>query len=668
MKNKNVLSILLTLAMLLSLTLCAGASAFAAESDVKPMQQLKLIESKIDSLRQDDSQRTWYYTVTDLDHDGCLEFVAASLHPADRSTNLKVWSVSRDGTTLNEYRLNKDEEESFPDIMTDMADTYHVRDNDTWYYMVNDNVVLSDSEVYTVKTAVNLKDGSVGYNSYAVEHTVLTNGVRNVSHMDTSGFPISPEQYNAAGVNAFTDADKSNTAFEWLTADKIGNLDRLTESYEVFMGTREPTETFPVPKPAALGGENKPTPSPAPVPQPTPSSPAWLTITKNPTNENRTVGGNAIFVACANAYESLSWTFVSPDGGEYTPINFLSGSNATISGENSTTITVSKLESWMNGWGAYCTFYYKGQTARTTTAYMYVSAPAPTPTPQPGYGSMRGVAHEGGGGYAINLENGTEVFVDSWNCKVEGQFYDGCSAVVYYKDYPSNKNIYRADIFGNQGLIIPVEPTYGSMSGTAHEGGGGYAINLQNGTEVFVDSWNCNVEGQFYDGCSAVVYYTDYPSTANVYRADIFGNMGLIVPDEDKGGWAGSNYYENEHYFADEDQGGWAGSNYYDNEPDYADEDQGGWAGSNYYDNEPDYADEDQGGWAGSNYYDNEPDYADEDQGGWAGSNYYDNEPDYFDDSLYDPVGDEYNRVTCPLCGNHFSVGLDECPVCGWTP
>ena len=226
MKRRNVLSMLLIFALLLSLTLCAGASAFAAESSVKPMQQLKLIESQIDSLRQDNSTRTWYYTVADLDHDGCLEFVAASLHPADRSTNLKVWSVSRDGTTLNECSLNMDPEESFPDIMTDTADTYHVKDTDTWYYMVNDNVVLSDSEVYTVKTAVNLKNGTVGYDSYAVEHTVLTNGVRNVSHTDTSGLPISPEQFNAAGAKAFADADRSNSAFEWLTADKIGDLPR----------------------------------------------------------------------------------------------------------------------------------------------------------------------------------------------------------------------------------------------------------------------------------------------------------------------------------------------------------------------------------------------------------------------------------------------------------
>ena len=564
MKRKSYLSILLILAMLLSLALCTGAAAFADGAAATPKDQLKLIASQIDSLKQNDSANTWYYTVADLDHDGCLEFIAASLHPLDRSTNLKIWTVSKDASSLSESRLNKDPEESFPDIMTDTVDTYHVKDTDTWYYMVYDNVVLSNSEVYTVKTAVNLKDGAVSYDSYAIEHTVLRNGMRNVSHMDTNGIAISAEQYNASGTNAFAGAEKSNTAFEWLTADKVGDLNRLTESYEVFLGTREPTETFPVPKPVALGGAETPvSPAPTPVPTPTPVQPVqptWLTITKNPTNENRRVGENAIFVACANAYESLNWTFVSTDGGEYSPANFLAGSSARISGEYSTTITVSNLESWMNGWGVYCTFYYKGQAARTSTAYIYVSGNPPTPpTPVP----------------------------------------------------PTP------------------QPTYGTMSGTAYEGGGGYAIRLQNGNEVFVDSWNCNVEGKFYEGCSAIVYYVNYPSTANVYRADIYGNMGLIIPDR---------------------------------------EDQGGWAGSHYYDNEPGYSEDDLGGWAGSHYYDNEPDYSEEDQGGWAGSHYYDNEPDLSDYPDYDPVGDEHNRVTCPLCGNHFSVGEEECPVCGWTP
>ena len=520
MRTKRYLSILLTLVMLLSLTLCAGAAASADSGTAMPKDQLKLIASQIDSLKQDDSTATWYYTVADLDHDGCLEFVAASLHPLDRSTNLKVWTVSKDASSLNECTLNKDAEESFPDIMTDTVDTFHVKDTDTWYYMVYDNVVISDSEVYTVKTAVNLKNGAVSYDSYAVERTLLQNGIRTVSHTDTNGIAISQEQYNASGNDAYSGADRSNTAFEWLTSDKVGDLSHLTESYEVFLGTREPTEVFPVPKPAALSGAEAsaspaptptPVPAPTPAPAPTPVQPTWLIITKNPTNENRRVGESAIFVACSNTYESLSWTFVSPDGGEYTPASFLAGSGAYIYGEYSTTITVSNLESWMNGWGAYCTFYYKGQTARTSTAYMYVSEPQPAPTPAP-----------------------------------------------------------------------RPQPVYGSMSGTAYEGGGGFAIYLQNGTEVFVDSWNCNVEGQFYDGCSAVVYYTDYPSAANIYRVDIFGNMGLIVPDGAFDGYSTGLIVPDG---AIEDQGGWAGSNYYENEFDYADDSLGGYAGSNYDDN-----------------------------------------------------------------------------------
>ena len=70
------------------------------------------------------------------------------------------------------------------------------------------------------------------------------------------------------------------------------------------------------------------------------------------------------------------------------------------------------------------------------------------------------------------------------------------------------------------------------MNGTASEAGGGYAINLDNGDQVYVDSGICNIEGQFYDGCSAMVYYVDYPSSDNIYQVDIWGNQGMIIPDE----------------------------------------------------------------------------------------------------------------------------------------
>ena len=45
MKRKNYLSILLALTLLLSLTLCAGAEAFADGAAATPKDQLKLIAS-----------------------------------------------------------------------------------------------------------------------------------------------------------------------------------------------------------------------------------------------------------------------------------------------------------------------------------------------------------------------------------------------------------------------------------------------------------------------------------------------------------------------------------------------------------------------------------------------------------------------------------------------
>ena len=129
--------------------------------------------------------------------------------------------------------------------------------------MVTDAVMVSATNINTAETALKLKDGVVSYETYAIENTIIQNGYRAVTHLDKSGMPISAEQYNAAGANAFAGAERSSTALEWLTADKAKNADSLTKSYDVFMGTREPTEVFTVPK---TDGKDAPVPVPVPVP------------------------------------------------------------------------------------------------------------------------------------------------------------------------------------------------------------------------------------------------------------------------------------------------------------------------------------------------------------------------------------------------------------------
>ena len=554
---KRILSNLLMAALIVMMLAGSIVTASADEPAAVSIEasdidlQLSLICSQAEKMKQTDGLVRWFYSVTDFDHDGNLEFTAAAQHPQDRSTNLKVWEVSADRKALSECSLDLEEDESFPDILTDTADTYHNTETDTWSYVLNDNIVISNTEVYAVKTAVSMKDGVMRYDPFAIEHTVVdNNNYRNVSHTDMNGINISPEQFNAAAGNVFAGAERSNTAFEWLKADDLSTLSRLTDSYAVFNGVKEPTEFFPVPKPAALEDPAAtpvpavtpapnmtpvpapvPAPIPAPAPAPQPVQPAFLSITKNPTNENKKVGGTATFVACSNIYDSLNWTFVSPSGGEYSPANFVAGSTASVSGEYSTTISVSKLEDWMNGWGAYCTFYYQGQTARTSTAYIYINgspapAPAPAPVPVPDGGTFYGsVVDWNYSSVSVNLD-GTTVAAIPWDiCTVSGDIYIGAPATVMWNGTTTKGlNYTYCSITGSQSTS---QPTYGSMSGTASEGGGGYAIRLVDGTEVFADSWICNVSGTFYNGAPCTVYYTGALSSGSVYKVDIYGSYDM---------------------------------------------------------------------------------------------------------------------------------------------
>ena len=394
---KKALSLLLAAVMAVSLFAAAGPIALAEDADTaktllsteEVKDQLEMICDGLGGMEQDESIMDWKYAVTDLDHNGRLEAIAATVHPADRSTNILMWEVNekKDGCYVVEIPLEEDE--SFPDILSDTVDTYYDAETDTWNYMFYDNVILSADEFYTSKCSVTLKDGKLSYVPYAFEHTENATGFPTVTHMDLNGITISAEEYNAAGVNAFISAEKSNTAFAWFTTPEAADLGIVTDSYAIFNGEKAPEklQAEPAPAPAA-----SPVPAaPAATPVPVPEAPKYLMITKNPTNESdRKVGSTALFVACANAFDSLGWTLVSPNGGEFTPQNFAYNfPGARISGEYGTTLSIANVAADMNGWGAYCTFYYNGQTARTSTAYLYVrnapesSTDSQTVIPQP---------------------------------------------------------------------------------------------------------------------------------------------------------------------------------------------------------------------------------------------------------------------------------------------
>ena len=352
--------------------------------------------------------------------------------------------------------------------------------------------------------------------------------------------------------------------------DRIKSLNGLTDGYSVFIGTKKPTENFAAVQPAGMqapeavpsSGSDASTYGPVPTPEPYyPVQPDYLSITKNPTNEGHTPGETAYFIANANAYDSLYWTLVSPYGGEYSAQNFSSMyPYAPVNGSYSTTLSISNVSRDMDGWGAYCTFYYRGQTARTSTAYLYVyDNPTPTTPPVPSPSTDSGVYYGTVMDYSfstvtINVPGVTQATVPFSICSIDGELYYGAPATLYWEGMTA-KGPSKYTWCTIQGSHSAPEPVYGSTSGTAyHDTAFTIYVVLSDGSSYHLDGNLVNIiGGNDIEGAPCTVYYTDYPSKANIYQVDVYG-YDSYTPEQENYTF-GTYGYETDNVVYEGDQG-----------------------------------------------------------------------------------------------------------------
>ena len=349
---KKTLSLLLVLALFMSIGLSAWAAPVRA-SDESTAEQIYLILAQFDSLKQDGGSDAWLYAVTDLDHNGRLELIAA---PAQGGIQPCVWEAGTDGKTLSACTISRTGDQPFPAITVNNADTYFDQASDTWHYAFNAHREVSANEVYDSKCAVSLVNGAVSSEVFATAHSTFSNNAVNVTYTGKDGAAITGDAFNAAADAAYPGTVKCSTNFYWFHASEA-NASRLMDSYAAFKG-------------ALLSQKPSPAAGAAPV------AGNFLMITKNPTNESRAIGDTAWFVAEASGWTGAEWTFVSPAGQSFSVSGFTSlFPAARVNGSDTGSLSISNVSSDMTGWGAYCTFRGNGgQTARSNTAYMYVFA------------------------------------------------------------------------------------------------------------------------------------------------------------------------------------------------------------------------------------------------------------------------------------------------------
>ena len=323
-------------------------------------QQITFIASKFSELKQDDSDGAWFYTVTDLDHNGLLELVATKVMP-NGVIKLKVWEVNLNGNEMLPCTLpavpppEGQSADAYKDnfsvnIHDDVVDTFYDSANNVYYYifvtvdgiekmLTGDQAqTVGAGSMVTTYSAVNLKDCALKAGPLALCTSLPTEGGQlQITCRNNQKEDITMDQFVGITDTTFAGMARSNTSFDWFRADEAATLERFTNSYAVFEGRRD------------INASN--------IKNNFMQDAAGVFVTRNPTLERCAVGGTASFYAYANAYDGVVWSFVSADGKQtYNAAQFMQAYGGTVSGEYSTDLQIANVNQSMNGCSVYATF------------------------------------------------------------------------------------------------------------------------------------------------------------------------------------------------------------------------------------------------------------------------------------------------------------------------
>ncbi len=309
-------------------------------------EQRELIERNraLWSFPDDPWSDPWFYTVTDLDHNGRLEILAATTQGTGIFTYANYYEVNETGTALVDCCPGDEETEGaddWPEIILNTLPCFHDRAADRYYYTCEGVTREGAAHQYFGWYALCLKDGAAEWETIARKELEWRNGGEGPYTVctDAAGNPIGEQDYDAAVEKRFAGLEKTELELVWTRVD--------------------PREAnMPVADPPAAPGE--------------PDAPPVI-ITKNPTGETVTPGSRTWFIAHADNAVSLTWLFTSPQGQTFTLAETMAANPGLRLEElELDTLAVSDIPASLDGWSVQARFDGPGGSAVTTAAAITV--------------------------------------------------------------------------------------------------------------------------------------------------------------------------------------------------------------------------------------------------------------------------------------------------------
>lgn len=432
----------LILAAMLLLTACEKSPAVEIVPTSTPtpipslQEQTQLIMDKEDEWKLKEATEKWYYTITDLDHNGRYEVITAILQGTGLYTYADFYEVNETYDGLNKCSFKFEEGDSQADIIVDKCDCYYDEANDIYYYNIVDVMRIGMAQHSEAEYAVSLNGGKI---EQKVIVSMLEGYDENkeavIEYYDGQGNVVDKEYFDKAVEEFFKGMEKTEVQFQWtevepevkneivdimaadlyegygfyhtqclstgtysFTASNSENvewivyvLDEEFNDAERFIGQAYDSKLVGNGTIEINQGQwlyvycscNVWTMVEAPegckftyeiMPASDNGNGGVVTITKNPTSETIAIGGKTWFIAHAENANTIKWQFIDPNGKIYN-IADTKAANPGLSLQEleGDTLAVGNVPQSLDEWSVQAVFSGANGTASTTKAKIFVS-------------------------------------------------------------------------------------------------------------------------------------------------------------------------------------------------------------------------------------------------------------------------------------------------------
>ncbi len=200
------------------------AQESAQEKGLSPDQQKAILEENraLWAFPEEPWSEPWYYTFTDLDHNGRLEVLAASTQGSGIFTYVHFFEVRADGSGLDDLCPENAEiegAEDWPEVVKDSLDCYYDSASDSYYYVCDNVLRIGAAEHHMIRAALCLKDGAAEWETLATCRHTVEEYVETAEYRDANGAEIDEAAFEQAAELRFTGLEKSELKLDWIEVE-----------------------------------------------------------------------------------------------------------------------------------------------------------------------------------------------------------------------------------------------------------------------------------------------------------------------------------------------------------------------------------------------------------------------------------------------------------------